>query len=83
MKTKLLKRLRKEAKNKFIIKRNHDGYHVCERVDAGYFYYFYFTNLSCKNMEDVKNACNAVRRKYILNKVRLLRRNKYEEILDF
>ena len=42
MKTKLLKRLRKEAKKKFIIKRNHDGYHVCERVDAGCFYYFYF-----------------------------------------
>ena len=83
MKTKLLKRLRKEAKKKFIIKQNYDGYHVCERVDEGCFYYFCFIALSCKNMEAARNACNAARRKYILNKARLIWRNKYEEILDF
>lgn len=82
MKTKLLKRLRKEAKEKFIIKRNYDGYHVCERVSAGHFYYFYIIVLSCDTIEAARNVCNGARRKYILDEVRF-QRNKHEEIIDF
>ena len=82
MKTRLLKSLRKEAKRKYIIKHDHDGYHVCERIDFLLFYDPYITEVSCKNIEHARYACNEERRKYILNEVRSMR-NKHYEVLDF
>ena len=82
MKTTLLKRLRKEAKRKYFIKKNHDGYHVCERLDFGFFSDPYITAVSCKKIEHAKNVCKAARREYILDEVRS-RRNKHYTILDF
>lgn len=82
MKAKLLKRLRKEAKRKYVIKRKRDGYHVCVHIDSGLYVDPYFTAVSYKKIEAARNACNAVRREYILNQVRS-RRNEYYEILDF
>lgn len=82
MKTTLLKRLRKQAKRKYIIKQDHDGYHVCTHIDFGFFTDPYITAVSCKDIEAAKNACKTARRKYILNEVRSMR-NKHYDILDF
>lgn len=82
MKTILLKRLRKEAKRKYFIKQDHDGYHVCTRIDLGLFFNPYITAVSCKEIEAACNACKNARREYILNEVRSMR-NKHYEILDF
>lgn len=82
MKTTLLKRLRKQAKRKYIIKQDHDGYHVCTRIDFGFFTDPYITSVSCKKIEHARNACIEARRKYILNEVRSMR-NKHYDILDF
>lgn len=82
MKTTLLKRLRKQAKRKYIIKQDHDGYHVCTRIDFGFFTDPYITAVSCKKIEYARNACIEARRKYILNEVRSMR-NKHYDILDF
>lgn len=82
MNTKLLKRLRKEAKRKYFIKQDHDGYHVCTRIDLGLFFNPYITAVSCKEIEAACNACKNARREYILNEVRSMR-NKHYEILDF
>lgn len=82
MNTKLLKCLRKEAKRKYFIKQDHDGYHVCTRIDLGLFFNPYITAVSCKEIEAACNACKNARRKYILNEVRSMR-NKHYEILDF
>ena len=67
MKTTLLKRLRKQAKRKYIIKQDHDGYHVCTHIDFGLFFDPYITAVSCKDIEDARYACNEERRKYILD----------------
>lgn len=82
MKTRLLKRLRKQAKRKYVIKQDHDGYHVCTRIDLDFFADPYITAVSCKDIEAARNACNTARRKYILKEVRVMR-NKHYEILDF
>lgn len=82
MKTTLLKRLRKEAKRKYFIKQDHDGYHVCERLDFGFFSDPYITAVSCRDIESARNTCNTARRIYILSEVRS-RRNKHYDILDF
>ena len=82
MKTKLLKRLRKQAKKKYVIKQDYDGYHVCTHIDFGLFIYSYITAVSCKDIEAARNVCNEARRKYILKEVRS-RRNKHYEILDY
>ena len=82
MKTILLKRLRKEAKSKYVIKHDYDGYHVCTHIDFGLFIYSYITEVSCKDIESARNVCKAARREYILDKVRS-RRNKHYDILDF
>ena len=82
MKTILLKRLRKQAKRKYFIKQDHDGYHVCTRIDLGLFFNPYITSVSCKNIEHARYACNVERRKYILDEVRSMR-NKHYTILDF
>ena len=82
MKTRLLKSLRKEAKRKYIIKHDNDGYHVCERIDFWFFDDLYITEVSCKEIEAACNACNEARRDYILNEVRSIR-NKHYNILDF
>ena len=82
MKTKLLERLRKQAKRKYVIKHDYYGYYVCTRIDFWLFTDPYITAVSCKDIEAARNACNTARRKYILNEVRS-RRNKQYEILDF
>lgn len=82
MKTTLLKRLRNKAKRKYIIKQDHDGYHVCTHIDFGFFADPYITAVSCKKIEHACNACNEARRKYILNEVRSMR-NKHYDVLDF
>ena len=82
MKTRLLKSLRKEAKRKYVIKHDHDGYHVCERIDFLLFYDLYITSVSCKEIEHARYACNEARREYILDEVRSMR-NKHYEVLDF
>ena len=82
MKTRLLKRLRKQAKRKYVIKQDHDGYHVCTHIDFGLFADPYITAVSCKKIEHARNACIEARRKYILNEVRSMR-NKHYDILDF
>ena len=82
MKTRLLKRLRKEAKRKYFIKQDHDGYHVCVHIDLGLFFDPYITAVSCKNIEHAQNACKAARREYILDEVWSMR-NKHYYILDF
>ena len=82
MKTTLLKRLRKEAKRKYIIKQDHYGYHVCVHIDLGLLLDPYITAVSCQDIEAARNACNEERRKYILDEVRSIR-NKHYEILDF
>ena len=82
MKTRLLKRLRKEAKRKYVIKHDYYGYHVCTRIDLGLFLDPYITAVSCKDIESARNACNTARRKYILNEVMSMR-NKHHDILDF
>lgn len=75
MKAKLLKRLRKEAKRKYIIKQNRDGYHVCEQVYISCFYHPYIIKFSFKSMGFAQYSCNAERRAYIINEVRLRRNN--------
>ena len=82
MNTKLLKRLREEAKRKYFIKQDHDGYHVCVRIDLGSFFDPYIIAVSCKDIEAARNACNTARREYILDDVRSMR-NKHYDILDF
>lgn len=82
MKAKLLKRLRKQAKRKYVIKQDHDGYHVCTHIDFGFFSDPYITAVSCKDIEAARNTCNTARRKYILKEVRVMR-NKHYDILDF
>lgn len=82
MKTRLLKRLRKEAKRKYVIKHDYYGYHVCDLIDLYLFLKPYITCVSYKDIESAKNVCNAERRKYILDEVRSMR-NKHYEILDF
>ena len=82
MKTRLLKRLRKQAKRKYVIKHDYYGYHVCTHIDFGFFSDPYITAVSCNDIEAARNACNAARRKYILNEVRSMR-NKHYDILDF
>ena len=82
MKAKLLKRLRKEAKRKYFIKHDHYGYHVCTHIDLYLFFDPYITDVSCKDIEAARNACNEARREYILNEVRSIR-NKHYNILDF
>lgn len=82
MKAKLLKRLRKQAKRKYVIKQDHDGYHVCTHIDFGFFSDPYITAVSCRDIEAARNACNTARRKYILKEVRVMR-NKHYDILDF
>ena len=81
MKTRLLKRLRNKAKRKYVIKQDHDGYHVCVHIDLEYFDQ-YITAVSYNDIEAARNACNTARRKYILNEVRCMR-NKHYEILDY
>ena len=82
MKTKLLKRLRKEAKNRYMIKRMCDEYRIYTRIDMGFLYYFSISSSPYKGIEDAKKACNSFRREYILRKVRYLR-NEQEEFIDF
>ena len=82
MKTALLKRLRKQAKRKYVIKHDYYGYHVCTRIDLGLFLDPYISAVSYKNIEAARNFCNAVRRDYILDEVRSMR-NKHCTILDF
>ena len=82
MKTKLLKRLRKQAKRKYVIKHDYYGYHVCTRIDFWFFSDPYITAVSCKDIEAARNACNVARRKCILNDVRYMR-NKHYEVLYF
>lgn len=82
MKTRLLERLRKQAKKKYIIKQDHYGYHVCVHIDFGFFSDPYITAVSCQDIEYARNACNEARRKYILSEVRSMR-NKHYDILDF
>ena len=82
MKTRLLKRLREEAKRNYFIKQDHDGYHVCLRIDLGSFFDPYITVVSCKNIEHARYVCKGARRKYILDEVRSMR-NKHYNILDF
>ena len=81
MKTILLKRLRKEAKRKYFIKQDNDGYHVCLRIDLGSFFDPYITAVSYNDIEHAQNVCKGARRKYILNEVRSMR-NKHYTILD-
>ena len=82
MKTILLKRLRKQAKRKYVIKNDYYGYHVCTHIDFWLFSDPYITAVSCKDIEAARNVCNTARRKYILNEVMSMR-NKHYEILDF
>lgn len=82
MKTKLLKRLRKQAKRKYVIKHNYEGYHVCVLIDLWLFPDPYILSVSCKDIEAARNVCNKARRKYILDEIRSMR-NKHYEILDF
>lgn len=86
MKTKLLKRLRKQAKRKYFIKKNHYGYYVCIRIDLDLdldlFFDTYTIAVSCRDIESARNTCNTARRRYILSEVRSMR-NKNFEILDF
>ena len=82
MKTTLLKRLRKQAKRKYVIKHDYYGYHVCTRIDFWLFSDPYITAVSCNDIEAARNACNEARRKYILNEVMSMR-NKHHAILDY
>lgn len=82
MKTKLLKRLRKEAKRKYFIKQDYDGYHVCVHIDLYLFFEPYITSVSSKKIEHAQNVCKNARREYILDEVRSMR-NKHYTILDF
>ena len=82
MKTTLLKRLRKEAKRKYVIKHDYYGYHVCTRIDLGLFFDPYIISVSCKDIEAARNACNDARREYILNEVRSMHNKRYA-ILDY
>ena len=82
MKTRLLERLRKQAKRKYVIKHDYYGYHACTRIDFWFFTDPYITAVSCRDIEAARNACNQARRKYILGEVRSMR-NKHYDILDF
>ena len=82
MKTTLLKHLRKEAKRKYFIKQDYDGYHVCVHIDLDLFFDPYITAVSYKDIESARNVCKAARREYILDEVRYMR-NKHYTILDF
>lgn len=82
MKTKLLKRLRKESKMRYRIKRIDGEYYLYIRTDIGIFDYFYLPNVSYKRIEDAKNVCNLMRRKYILDEVYKLR-NERDTFINF
>lgn len=81
MKIKLLKRLRKEAKMRYRIKRI-DGEYCLIITDMGIFGYIYRPNVSYKYLKDAKNVCNCIRRKYILDEVRRIR-NKQGKFINF
>ena len=80
MKTKLLKRLRKDAKMQYKIKRIDGKYYIYEKssIDIDGFSYLYLSNSSIphKCLKDSKNRCNMLRRNYILCKIKCLREKK-------
>lgn len=75
MKTKLLKRLRKDAKKRYRIKQIGRDYCIWDG-DIGCFNYRYRPSLSYKSMTDAKNVCNNIRRDFILCEVNRLRKKK-------
>lgn len=82
MKTKLLKRLRRKAKEQYRIKKTRGEYYLCIRKDIGIFDYFYCPSILYKCPNDAKTECNGLRRKYILDEVERLR-NEQEKFIDF
>ncbi len=73
MKTKLLKRLRKEAKEQYRIKKTGREYEIYIRKNIGGFDYFYRTSILYNRLSDARAVCNSIRRKYILDEVERLR----------
>lgn len=82
MKTKLLKHLRRKAKEQYRIKKTSGKYGICIRKDIGPFDYFYRTSISYKCLSDAKTVCNDLRRKYILDEVKRLREEQ-DAFIDF
>lgn len=84
MKTRLLKRLRKEAKMLYKIKRIDGKYCIYEKIsiDASVFSYIYLYSMSYKCLKDAQNMCTILRRKYILRKVKCLREEQ-DIFIDF
>lgn len=84
MKTRLLKRLRKEAKMLYKIKRIDGKYCIYEKIstDASVFSYIYLYSMSYKCLKDAQNMCTILRRKYILRKVNCLREEQ-DIFIDF
>lgn len=87
MKTKLLKRLKREAKMRYRIKRINGEYWLYVRTYISIFNYccydyFYRPSASYKRLKDAQNVCNYNRRKYILDEVERLR-NEQEKFINF
>lgn len=81
MKTKLLKRLRKEAKKCCRIKQIGKNYYMWNG-NMGCFDYRYKPSLSYKNIKDAESVCNTIRRNYILGEVKRLREEQ-DAFIDF
>lgn len=73
MKTKLLKHLRRKAKEQYRIKKTSGEYGIYIRKDIGVFDYFYLFSILYNRLSDAKTVCNGLRRKYILDEVERLR----------
>lgn len=82
MKTKLLKHLRRKAKEQYRIKKTSGEYGIYIRKDIGVFDYFYRFSISYNRLSDAKTVCNGLRRKYILDEVERLREEQ-DEFIDF
>lgn len=82
MKTKLLKRLRKEAKEQYRIKKTGREYEIYIRKNIGGFDYFYRTSILYNRLSDARTVCNSIRRKYILDEVKRLRED-HRKFIDF
>lgn len=81
MKTKLLKRLRKEAKKHCRIKLIGREYYIWDS-NIGCFDYRYRPSLSYKCLKDAESVCNEIRRNYILGGVKCLREEQ-DAFIDF
>lgn len=75
MKTRLLKRLRREAKMLYKIKRIGGEYYVYARKNKCIFIYLYYWHSSpYKCLKDAQYKCNLYRQAYILREVSRLKR---------